>query len=118
MLLPLRRTWRVLVVAALLTPTGALAGVSSLTDCLEGADFIGNAARSRDNGMSREAFLGRLEDDLVVIRAFPPALRWFAKDAADERFLIEAAARVFDRPRTPVRHHADFLASCLERIDA
>jgi hypothetical protein len=94
----------------------AAASSQTLTDCLEGGDFIANAARSRDNGMPRQAFLGRLEDDLVVIRAFPPALRWFAKDAADERFLVAAAARVFDRPRTPGEHRSDFLAACVERL--
>jgi hypothetical protein len=118
MLLPFRRTC-VLAIVALAGPcSAALAGVSTLDDCLEGADFIGNAARSRDNGMSREAFIGRLEDDLVVIRAFPPALRWFAKDASDERFLLAAATRVYDRPRAPPEHQADFLAACVERIGA
>ena|SRR5690349_814255 len=96
----------------------ASSGTSTLGECFEAADFIGNAARSRDNGMSREAFIGRLEDDLVVIRAFPPGMRWFAKDAADERFLLQAAARVYDVPLPPAQHHAEFLAACLERSNA
>ena len=113
---PFLRTAVPALALALLVQVHAEASPPSLNDCFEGADFIANAARSRDNGMPRDAFLGRLEDDLVVIRAFPPALRWFAKDAADERFLIEAAARVYDRPRTPAQHQGDFLAACLERL--
>ena len=109
--------WMVLAALVASAPV-AWAGVSTLGECFEAADFIGNAARSRDNGMPREAFLGRLEDDLVVIRAFPPAMRWFAKDAADERFLLQAAARVYDVPLAPAQHHADFLAACLERSGA
>jgi hypothetical protein len=104
--------------AALVASVPAWAGASTLNECLEAADFIGNAARSRDNGLPREAFIGRLEDDLVVIRAFPPSMRWFAKDADDERFLLRAAARVYDVPLTPAQHHAEFLAACLERTAA
>ena len=40
---------------------GAEAAVPTLTDCLEGSDFVANAARSRDNGMSRASFLERLD---------------------------------------------------------
>jgi hypothetical protein len=93
----------------------ALAGVPTLVECAEASDFIANAARARDNGIARSAFLARLDDDLIVIRAFPVSLRWFAKDVEDERLLLDAAARVFDRPGAPEAHHADFLASCLER---
>ncbi len=108
----------VAVVAVAAGASGAQAGVSTLAECVEGADFIGNAARSRDNGMPRDAFIGRLEDDLVVIRAFPPAMRWFAKDAADERFLMQAATRVYDHPLAPAQHRSEFLAACLERSNA
>jgi hypothetical protein len=94
------------------------AGVPTLSDCLEGSDFIANAARARDNGVRRDAFLGRMEEDFVVIRSFPPGLRWFVKDDDDERFLLHAAARVYDRPQAPAQHHADFLAICLERAAA
>jgi hypothetical protein len=90
-------------------------GVPTAIECIEGSEFIANAARARDNGIAREAFLDRLEADFAAIRAFPPALRWFARDSDDERFLYEAAARVFDRPQPPERHHADFLAGCLDR---
>ena len=93
----------------------AHAGVQTLAECAEGAEFIANAARARDNGITREAFVGRLERDLVAIRAFPPALRWFVKDDADEQFLVAAAARVYDRPRSTGEHHAEFLAACIAR---
>ena len=75
-------------VAVLATlPTGAHGATSTLLECLEGADFIANAAASRDNGLERGVFLDRLEGDFVAIRAFPVALRWFVKDADDEAFL-------------------------------
>ena len=106
---------RLVALCALVTLIGCANAAEPAGDCREGADFIANAARSRDNGMPRDAFMGRLEDDLVVIRAFPPAMRWFAKNVADERFLLQAAAQVFDAPLSPARHHAAFLAACLAR---
>jgi hypothetical protein len=56
---------------AALASLPARATTSTLEECVEGADFIGHAAYSRDNGMAREAFLDRLEGDFVTIRAFP-----------------------------------------------
>lgn len=106
------------VAAAASVALAVHAGVPTLPDCLEGSEFIANAARARDNGMLRDTFLARMEEDFTVIRAFPPALRWFAKDDDDERFLLDAVARVYDRPQPPARHHADFLAVCLERLTA
>ena len=103
---------------ALLAPMVARATPSTLEDCVEGADFIGNAAYSRDNGMAREAFLDRLEGDFVAIRAFPSALRWFVKDPDDERFLRAAAMDVFDRPQPPERHRTAFFAACVTRATA
>lgn len=101
-----------------LVSSGAAAGVTSFAECIEGSDFIANAAGSRDNGMSREAFLDRLEGDFLMIRAFPVALRWFVKDAADERFLADAVRDVYDRPGPPDEHRARFLAACLARGQA
>ena len=95
--------------------TAAAAAVPTLNECLEGSDFVANAARSRDNGLPRASFLERLEADLAAIRAFPPELRWFARDEDAERFLAGAAARVFDVPQAPERHRAEFLAACLDR---
>jgi len=116
----MRRTLARAAVAccALAFVAGATGAVPSLDDCLEGSDFVANAARSRDNGMSRSSFLDRLEADLVAIRAFPPELRWFARDADDERFLYAAAARVFDAPQAPDRHRTEFMAACLDRAVA
>jgi hypothetical protein len=116
----MRRTPARVAVACLAVAlaTGAEAAVSTFTDCLEGSDFVANAARSRDNGMTRASFLERLDADLVAIRAFPSELRWFARDRDDERFLVAEAARVFDRPQAPERHQAEFLAACLDRAPA
>ena len=107
--------WRWL--AAIMAAVSLSAGASALSvaDCFEGSDFIANAALSRENGMSRDAFLDRLEEDLQLIQAFPPALRWFAKDADDEHFLSRYAREVFDAPDTPEGHRARFLAACFAR---
>jgi hypothetical protein len=96
---------------------GLPASASRLTmaECFEGSDFIANAALARENGVSRAAFLGRLQDDLELIQAYPPQLRWFAKDREDETFLYEYARQVFDEPRPPEQHRARFLAACLDR---
>src|SRR5690242_7758887 len=73
----------------------------SASECREGAEFIEHAAISRDNGLSREAFMLRMQEDIAAIQAFPPALRWFVQDSADEQLLVGAAQQVFDEPRTP-----------------
>jgi len=91
------------------------AGSLSVEECFEGSDFIANAARARENGMSRGQFIGRMQDDFALIHAYPPALRWFAQDEEDERFLLEAAQDVFDRPDTPDQHRTRFLEACFAR---
>ena len=80
--------------------------------------IIANAAIARDNGISRDAFITRLDDDLHLIHAFPAELRWFAKDAEDERFLRDEAEAVFDAPATPEDHRAAFLRACFRRLTA
>src|SRR5476649_1653995 len=80
----------------------------TLRECIEGGDFIKNAAMSRDNGVTREAFLERLESDLLVIRAYPPHLRWFVQDQDDEDLLVQATRTVFDSPRDPASHRSEF----------
>jgi hypothetical protein len=107
----------VAALAALAPPT-ASAAVSTLEECIEGSEFIANAAASRDNGLPREAFLDRLEGDFVAIRAFPAPLRWFVKDPDDEAFLRMAAEDVFDRPLAPDRHREAFFAACVTRATA
>ena len=98
----------------LLLSTGA-AAQHSAGECREGGDFIGNAALSRDGGATREFFIGRLEQDLQMIRAFPPALRWFVHDPDDENFLRAEVAAVFDAPQPSERHRSEFLARCTVR---
>ena len=96
----------------------AAASVPTMADCLEASDFVANAARSRDNGVEREAFVDRMQQDFVAIRAFPPALRWFVKDRDDETFLYAAAADVYDHPQAPEQHRRRFLRACLDRAFA
>ncbi len=104
--------------AVALASAGAVAGALTVQECFEGSDFIANAARARDNGISRQAFIGRLTDDIELIQAYPPALRWFAKDEDDERFLVAQAQEVFDAPQSPEGHRARFLAACFTRASA
>jgi hypothetical protein len=106
------------VVAAVMGGLALPASAHDLTmnECLEGSDFIKNAALSRDYGISREAFLGRMESDLLAIQAFPPELRWFVQDQDDETLLVSFAQLVFDTPKAPESHQSDFLTACVERI--
>lgn len=85
-------------------------------ECIEGSEFILHAAMSRDGGISREEFVGRVQSDLDAIRGFPAELRWFAQNEADERFLLSASEEVFDSPRTPQRHQSDFLQACIGKM--
>lgn len=106
----------VLAVAGFAAVVSAGASVPTVGECLEGADFIANAALARDNGTSRQAFVGRLEEDLTLIHAFPVELRWFAKDEDDERFLHASVEVVFDAPASPEDHRSSFLRTCFERL--
>lgn len=85
-----------------------------IEECLEAGEFIRNAALSRDNGISRDYFLSRLSEDLITIRAFPPQLRWFARNESDEALLTGAAERVFDAPQPPRRHEIEFIDECMQ----
>jgi hypothetical protein len=104
------------VLALAVTPCAA--HVPSVQECREGSEFILHAAQARDAGATREFFIGRLQDDLVAIRAYPRSLRWFAQDAQDEALLTGAAEGVFDTPRRPELHQSAFLAQCLRLIGA
>jgi hypothetical protein len=97
-------------------PSAAPAHDLTLGECIEGGDFIKNAAMSRANGMTREAFLGRMESDIRAIQQFPPQLRWFVQDRDDEELLTWAARLVFDSPREPESHQSEFLAACTARV--
>jgi hypothetical protein len=103
-----------LVALACAAPLGA--SQPSLSECLEGSDFIGNAALSRDNGMSAQQFLDRMRQDFTLIHAFPSAARWFAHDADDEAYLMAEARAVFDQPGPPEQHRRTFLRSCVTRM--
>jgi hypothetical protein len=106
---------RVLAAALALWAIAAAAQPHSARECREGGDFIRNAALARDSGATRESFVGRLEDDLAAIRAFPPALRWFVRDAADEDFLRAEVYAVFDDPAAGEGHRDGFLERCARR---
>ena len=85
----------------------------TLAECAEGGEFIRNAALARDAGASREFFVSKLEEDLLLIQAFPPRLRWFVQDAVDEEFLSRRVERVFDKPIKPEQHEAAFISDCI-----
>ena len=109
---------RLLLLAAAATLCfGAAAQPHSARECREGGDFIRNAALSRNAGATRDFFVGRLEDDLVTIRAFPPALRWFAHDTDDEAFLRAEVHAVFDAPAASELHRDGFLERCARRAE-
>lgn len=101
---------------ALLGVDSAAASQPSLAECFEGADFIADAALSRDAGMSAEAFLDRMRQDFVAIRSYPSELRWFAHDADDEAFLLAAASHVFAHPLSANMHREIFLRACVDRM--
>jgi hypothetical protein len=91
---------------------------TSLNECLEGSDFIRNAALSRDNGMARGEFIDRMHADIQLIQAFPKELRWFVQDDSDAELLVGHAQKVFDDPGTPESHQAEFLQACVGRPES
>jgi hypothetical protein len=105
----------VLIAAVLALPCGAAAQAHSPRECLEGGDFIRNAALSRDNGVTREFFVNRLEEDFVAIRGFAPELRWFVHSPADEAFLRTEVEAVFDSPQDSEQHRSGFIVRCAQR---
>jgi len=109
----IRAVHAIAAVCAALLAAPACALTVTPQDCREGAEFIGNAARSRDNGMSAARFIARLDEDLVMIQSVPAELRWFARDADDARFLRGAVLRVFDEPALPELHGATFFDECM-----
>ena len=87
-----------------------------LPNASRASDFIANAARSRDAGISAAAFLGHMEEDFELIQSFPSDLRWFVHDPDDEAFLLASAREVFAHPSTPESHRQQFLQSCVDRM--
>jgi hypothetical protein len=110
--------WVLMLIGAGALATGApcFASTPTSTECTEAAEFIGNAARARDSGMARDAFLDQMESDFTAIRAFPNELRWFVHDAADEAFLLDAVQNVFEEPQSPEAHSTIFLRACMNRL--
>jgi len=104
-----------LALALILSTAAAAQQSHNPRECSEGGDFIRNAALSRDGGTTREFFVGRLEEDLLVIRAFPPQLRWFVHGPEDESFLRAEVEAVFDAPEESERHRAGFVERCALR---
>jgi len=102
---------------AVVLPVAAAAHPHSASECREGGDFIRNAALARDAGYTREFFVGRLEEDFVMIRAFPPDLRWFVRDPGDEEFLRSEVEAVFVAPASSEQHRAGFLQRCILRAE-
>jgi len=93
-----------------------VAGHPTLGECVEASDFIGNAALARDAGLPEEKFIERMQQDFVMIRAFPQQLRWFVHDGDDEAYLTDAAREVFVHPDLPEEHRRAFLQSCVVRM--
>lgn len=106
-----------LLIVAAAWSAAAAAHPHGASECREGGDFIRNAALARDAGATREFFVNRLEDDLVAIRAFPPGLRWFAYDSADEAFLRAEVSDVFDARMASEWHRDGFLERCARRAE-
>jgi hypothetical protein len=90
----------------------------TLDECTEGGEFIRNAALARDNGVTREFFVNKLAEDLVMIQSYPPPLRWFVQDPSDEKFLSDAVFKVFDEPVKAEQHEATFVGACLMTVGA
>ncbi len=113
-----RRIAAFLAACACAFSLACVASQPSLTECLEGSDFVGNAALSRDNGISEQKFVARLQEDFTLIHAFPQELRWFVHDDDDEAYLLGATREVFEHPVLPEQHRRAFLDSCFERMAA
>ena len=107
-LFALSNIWGIQVMAHSLTPA----------ECTEGGEFIRNAALARDNGVTREFFVNKLVEDLIVIQSFPPQLRWFVQDSGDEKLLSEAVFKVFDEPTKAEQHEASFVSACMQTAGA
>ena len=87
----------------------------SLQECREGADYIRNAAISREHGMSETALMDIFDNDLAMIMAIPKELRWFVQDEDDATFLRSALNQVFQQPKEPSEHAMEFAHACVAR---
>jgi hypothetical protein len=83
-------------------------------ECREASQFIGNAARARDNGYSRDKFVARFDEDIMLLAGMRPETRWFVHGDNETRFLRAAILQVYDSPREANAHERIFLAACLD----
>ncbi len=106
-----------LTMALALSLPVSVASAHELTvqECREGADYIRNAAISRDNGMSEAKFMDIFDNDLAMIMAIPKELRWFVQDEDDAAFLRAALSEVFRHPKDPAEHGKAFTHACLAK---
>jgi hypothetical protein len=107
---------RGMAVVGMLHASCSAASQLTLSECVEGSDFIGNAALARDAGMTEEKFIERMQQDFTLIHAYRQEMRWFAHDSDDEAFLLGAAREVFVRPDAPEEHRRAFLQACFVRM--
>ncbi|MEQ1881895.1 MAG: hypothetical protein ABL878_13085 [Burkholderiales bacterium] len=110
------RTTGMLILISLCGATSAAHAIAP-GECSEGGEFIRNAALARDAGITRQFFVDKMIEDLIVIRAYPPALRWFVQDEFDEKFLSDQVFKVFDEPVEAEEHEAFFISECLQVTD-
>ncbi|MGH8807656.1 MAG: hypothetical protein ACREX0_07245 [Noviherbaspirillum sp.] len=110
-----RRNAALLLMALSLVPLPGSARQPGGNECVEAGDFIKNAALARDGGISEADFIGRIRDDIELIQAFPPQLRWFVQDDEDAAFLLAAAIEVFRKPKDAREHQREFVKACLLR---
>jgi hypothetical protein len=73
------------------------------------------SARQPARNECEEAFIDRMRDDIEMIQAFPPQLRWFVQDDDDAAFLLAAATDVFQQPKEAHEHQREFVKACLLR---
>jgi hypothetical protein len=106
--------WMWVAVLAALSSAAAAHSLSN-QECIEGSDFIKNAALSRENGLDGTRFISITLADFEAIKNFPPELRWFVQDKQDEDYLLAAVQEVFEHPRDPADHQHSFLDQCLKR---
>ncbi len=102
-------------VALLAATGGASAHELTARECMEGSDYIRNAALSRDGGMTEASFMDDFERDMLMIARVPPSLRWFVQDEDDEALLRAALDEVFSRPQLPQQHAQNFARACVPR---
>ena len=92
-----------------------LAHVPNADECIEGGNFIRNAALARDRGITEADFIKGMHGDIEAVKALPPDLRWFVRDDEDAQFLISAATDVFRNPREAHAHRTNFIATCMRK---